>query len=141
VSFCAKVNELGSFCLMKAARTFNNAAFFYLHKAHEARYGEKEEKMAKKIYVGNLSYKVDEEALKELFAQSGEVQSVKIITDTATGRSKGFGFVEMASDEEGEKAISSLNGTTLMDRALTVSEARPQKERSDRGGRKPGNWR
>jgi len=109
---------------------------------HEALYGEKEEKMAKKIYVGNLSYKVDEETLRELFAQSGEVQSVKIITDTATGRSKGFGFVEMASDEEGEKAISSLNGTTLMERALTVSEARPQKERSEnRGGRKPGNWR
>jgi RNA recognition motif-containing protein len=98
--------------------------------------------MAKKIYVGNLSYKADEESIRELFAQSGEVQSVKIITDTATGRSKGFGFVEMTSDEEGERAISSLNGTNFMDRALTVSEARPQKERTgDRGGRKPGNWR
>jgi RNA recognition motif-containing protein len=98
--------------------------------------------MAKKIYVGNLSYRADEESLRELFAQSGEVLSVKIITDAATGRSKGFGFVEMSSDEEGEKAISSLNGTTFMERALTVSEARPQKERSEnRGGRKPGNWR
>ncbi len=126
---------------MKAARTFNNAAFF-ICIGRMKRFIEKEEKMAKKIYVGNLSYKVDEETLKELFAQNGEVQSVKIITDTATGRSKGFGFVEMASDEEGEKAISSLNGTTLMDRALTVSEARPQKDRNEsRGGRKPGNWR
>jgi len=99
--------------------------------------------MAKKIYVGNLSYKVDEETLRELFAQHGEVQSAKIITEPGTGRSKGFGFVEMASDEEGEKAISNLNGTTLMERALTVSEARPQTERSgsSRGGRKPGNWR
>ncbi len=98
--------------------------------------------MAKRIYVGNLSYRADEESLRELFAQHGEVQSVKIITDAATGRSKGFGFVEMASDEEGEKAISSLNGTSFMERTLTVSEARPQKERSGgRGGRKPGNWR
>ncbi len=98
--------------------------------------------MAKKIYVGNLSYKADEEMVRELFARHGEVQSVKIITDAATGRSKGFGFVEMAMDEEGEKAISQLNGTTFMDRTLTVSEARPQKERiGGRGGRKPGNWR
>ncbi len=106
--------------------------------------------MAKKIYVGNLPYKVDEDALKEVFAKIGEVQSVKIITDAAMGRSKGFGFVEMASDEDAEKAIATLNGTTLIDRTLTVSEARPQKEREgrggpgfggNRGGRKPGNWR
>lgn len=103
--------------------------------------------MSKKLYVGNLSYKVDEETLKEVFAKVGEVQSVKIITDTSTGRSKGFGFVEMTSDEDAEKAIASINGTTLMERALTVNEARPQTDRSgprrgfDRGGRKPGNWR
>jgi RNA recognition motif-containing protein len=107
--------------------------------------------MAKKIYVGNLPYTVDEEALREVFAKIGEVQSVKIITDAAMGRSKGFGFVEMASDEDGDKAIATLNGTTLADRTLTVSEARPQKERegrggprsfgNNRGGRKPGNWR
>ena len=97
--------------------------------------------MAKKIYVGNLSYKVGEEMLREAFLKNGEVLSVKIITDPATGRSKGFGFVEMASDEEGEKAIASLNGTTLLDRTLTVNEARPQKDRGGRGGRKPGNWR
>lgn len=108
--------------------------------------------MAKKIYVGNLSYKVNEETLRDVFAKIGEVQSVKIIIDSAIGRSKGFGFVEMASDEDAEKAISSLNGSTLLDRTLTVNEARPQtfKDRTDSrrgqrgfnvGGRKSGNWR
>ncbi len=107
--------------------------------------------MSKKIYVGNLSYKVDENALREVFARKGEVQSVKIITDFATGRSKGFGFVEMTSDEDAEKAISTLNGTTLMDRALIVNEARPQTVRGRTGGTgeqrrsygrgRSGNWR
>lgn len=108
--------------------------------------------MAKKIYVGNLSYKVNEETLRDVFAKIGEVQSVKIIIDSAIGRSKGFGFVEMASDEDAEKAISSLNGSTLLDRTLTVNEARPQtfKDRTGSrreqrgfnvGGRKSGNWR
>ncbi|TAL28342.1 MAG: RNA-binding protein [Nitrospirae bacterium] len=107
----------------------------------------------KKIYVGNLSYKMTEEDLKDVFAKIGEVQSAKIITDAATGRSKGFGFVEMTSDEDADKAISSLNGTNLLDRTITVSEARPQREKGsfaggrgerkgfDRGGRKPGGWR
>lgn len=110
-------------------------------------------KMGKKIYVGNLDYKADEESLRGIFAEVGEVESVKIIKDPATGRSKGFGFVEMASDEDAQKAISSLNGKTFMDRALTVNEARPQTDRPrtggagrrgfDRsgGGRKPGSWR
>lgn len=113
--------------------------------------------MAKKLYVGNLSYSVTEEGLREVFAPIGEVLSAKIITDAATGRSKGFGFVEMASDEDADKAIATLNGTNLMDRAMNVSEARPQRERSDRGrsggfgggggrgfdrgGRKSNNWR
>lgn len=106
--------------------------------------------MSKRIYVGNLSYKADEEDLKGVFAEIGEVRSVKIITDTATGRSKGFGFVEMASDDDADKAISSLNGATFMERALTVNEARPQTDRPrtgggkggyERGGRKSGNWR
>ena len=110
--------------------------------------------MAKKLYVGNLSYKMTEEGLKEIFAPIGEVLSAKIITDPSTGRSKGFGFVEMANDEDGDKAISSLNGTNVQERSITVSEARPQKERSrsggggrggqrgfDRGGRNQNNWR
>jgi RNA recognition motif-containing protein len=93
--------------------------------------------MSKKLYVGNLPYKADEESLRELFAAIGEVQSVRIITDE-TGRSKGFGFVEMTSDEEAEKAITSLNGSSLMGRNIIVNEARPQAER---GGRAPGKGR
>ena len=90
--------------------------------------------MAKKLYVGNLSYNISEEELKNVFTPIGEVQSCKIITDAATGRSKGFGFVEMANDEDADKAIATLNGTTVMDRAINVSEARPQTERA-------GTWR
>lgn len=90
--------------------------------------------MAKKLYVGNLSYKITEEELKNVFTPLGEVQSVKIITDAATGRSKGFGFVEMANDEDADKAIASLNGTTVMERAINVSEARPQTARGGRPG-------
>lgn len=94
--------------------------------------------MAKKIYVGNLSYQTDEESLKKLFGGFGEVQSVKIITDE-TGRSKGFGFVEMNSDEDADKAIPALNGTPFNGRNLAVNEARPQTDRSRAGGaRKPG---
>jgi len=91
--------------------------------------------MSKKLYVGNLSYESDEESLREEFAKSGEVQSVKIITDAATGRSRGFGFVEMASDEDAEKAMNALNGSIFMGRNLVVKEARPQQERQRTGGR------
>jgi len=94
--------------------------------------------MSKKLYVGNLSYNITEDEIKDAFAPFGEVQSVKIITDAATGRSKGFGFVEMANDEDADKAITSLNGTTVMERAINVSEARPQTERGGRGGSRPG---
>ena len=97
--------------------------------------------MAKKLYVGNLSYQMTEEGLKDLFSPIGEVSSAKIITDAATGRSKGFGFVEMASDEDADKAIAQLNGTTVQDRALNVSEARPQTDRGGRGGRPGGGGR
>lgn len=90
--------------------------------------------MAKKIYVGNLSYNVSEDELREVFEKIGEVQSVKIINDPATGRSRGFAFVEMISDEEADKAISSLNGATLLERSLTVSEARPQTGKPKSGG-------
>ncbi|HEY6011423.1 MAG TPA: RNA-binding protein [Nitrospirota bacterium] len=90
--------------------------------------------MAKKLYAGNLSYNISEEELKNVFAAFGEVLSAKIITDAATGRSKGFGFVEMANDEDADKAIAGLNGTNVMDRAINVSEARPQTDRGGRGG-------
>ncbi len=88
-----------------------------------------------KIYVGNMSYEVQEEDLREAFGKFGQVDSVSIINDKFSGRSKGFGFVEMASKEEGQAAIEGLNGKDLKGRALNVNEARPQeKSRDDRGG-------
>jgi cold-inducible RNA-binding protein len=89
--------------------------------------------MSKRIYVGNLSYQTTENDLTNLFEQAGQVESVNIITDRDTGRSKGFGFVEMSA-EDADKAIAQLNGTEVDGRALTVNEARPREERSG-GGR------
>jgi RNA recognition motif-containing protein len=86
--------------------------------------------MENKLFVGNLSYDTNEEALKELFSQAGTVESASIITDRNSGRSKGFGFVEMSSGEEAEKAIEMLNGKDFEGRGLTVNKARPRKERS-----------
>ena len=80
------------------------------------------------IYVGNLNYSVKEEELEQIFGEYGEVISVKIITDKYSGRSKGFGFIEMASNEEGTNAINELNGKDLKGRDLKVNEARPPKE-------------
>ncbi len=145
----SKYTCLEVFVRRKTARTFDVAVFFFAW-AYKPMKHKEGKRMSKKIYVGNLPYKADEETLRDAFGKNGEVLSVRIITDVITGRSKGFGFVEMASEEEGEKAISSLNGTTLFDRTLTVSEARPQTEKGGRGecrgahgrgGRKPGNWR
>jgi RNA recognition motif-containing protein len=90
--------------------------------------------MAKKLYVGNLSYNTHDEDLREAFSKIGEVLSATLIVDQTSGRSKGFGFVEMASDEDAAKAISSMNGTSFMDRTITVNEARPKTERSGSGG-------
>ncbi len=92
------------------------------------------------IYVGNLSYDVDEKMLRLAFEAFGRVESASIIKDKFNGRSKGFGFVEMADDAEGRKAIESLNGKELLDRAITVNEARPREDRprgksGGRGGR------
>jgi cold-inducible RNA-binding protein len=89
--------------------------------------------MTKKLYVGNLSFQTTESELEDLFGQAGEVESVRIITDRDTGRSRGFGFVEMG-DENAEKAVSQFNGTDLDGRALTVNEARPQVNRGGGGG-------
>jgi cold-inducible RNA-binding protein len=89
--------------------------------------------MEKKLYVGNISFKASEEDVRELFARSGDVESVKIITDAHTGNPKGFGFVEMATEEDAKKAIAELNGTTFMERTLSVAEARPQQPRERRG--------
>ena len=90
--------------------------------------------MSKKIYVGNLSYQTTEGDLTSLFEQVGQVDSVNVITDRDTGRSKGFAFVEMGN-EDADKAITQLNGTEVNGRTLTVNEARPREERSgNRGG-------
>ena len=78
------------------------------------------------IYVGNLNYDLTEDQLEQLFAEFGDVESVKIITDRDTGRAKGFGFIIMENDEEATKAINELNGKDLQGRALRVNEARPQ---------------
>jgi len=90
--------------------------------------------MGKKLYVGNLSYNVDSSELEQLFGQYGQVSSAQIINDRDTGRSKGFGFVEMASDAEADAAITALNGQQHNGRALTVNEARPREERGGGGG-------
>lgn len=86
----------------------------------------------KKLYVGNLSYSTTAQTLEEAFAQAGEVASAMVITDRQTGRSKGFGFVEMATDEGAQKAIEMFNGQEMDSRTLTVNEARPLQERAPR---------
>jgi RNA recognition motif-containing protein len=89
--------------------------------------------MGKKLYVGNLPYSTDDAALESQFSAFGKVDSARVITDRDTGRSKGFGFVEMADDSEADKAIENLNGTPMGGRNLTVSEARPQAPREGGG--------
>jgi RNA recognition motif-containing protein len=94
--------------------------------------------MSIKLYVGNLSFQTSSEDLRELFAQAGTVESANVVEDRDTGRSRGFGFVEMSSKEEAEAAIAQFNGKELGGRALTVNEARP---REDRGGSRGGGGR
>jgi RNA recognition motif-containing protein len=88
------------------------------------------------IYVGNLSYQVSEEELRKAFEAYGQVESAKIIKDNYSARSKGFGFVEMPVDEEGEAAIAGLNGKDLKGRAVTVNKARPRTESRGNGSRR-----
>ena len=93
-----------------------------------------------RLYVGNISFKATEDDLRDLFSQCGEVLSVKLITDNATGRLRGFGFVEMASEEDGKKAITMFNGKQVMERSIVVNEAKPQEKREGGGfrDRRPG---
>src|SRR4029077_19548709 len=90
--------------------------------------------MGKKLYVGNLSYGLNDSDLQRIFEPHGTVQSAQVIMDRDTGRSKGFGFVEMGTDQEAQAAIQALNGSEIEGRSLTVNEARPKTE----GGRGPG---
>ncbi len=90
--------------------------------------------MGKKLYVGNLTYDVTDAALEQMFAPHGTVQSAQVIMDRDTGRSKGFGFVEMGSDQEAQTAIREMNGKQVDGRALTVNEAKPREDRGGRGG-------
>lgn len=90
--------------------------------------------MGNKLYVGNLAYSVRDDSLQAAFGQFGTVTSAKVMMDRETGRSKGFGFVEMASREDGESAIKQFNGAEIDGRTLTVNEARPREERSGGGG-------
>jgi cold-inducible RNA-binding protein len=90
--------------------------------------------MGKKLYVGNMSYEVDSSALEQMFTPHGTVQSAQIISDRDTGRSKGFGFVEMGSDAEAQVAIAAMHGQEHGGRALTVNEAKPREERPRSGG-------
>jgi len=90
--------------------------------------------MGNKLYVGSLPYSVNEQQLVDLFSKYGSVSSAKIISDKYSGQSKGFGFVEMGSDDEAQKAITGLNGTQFEGRTLVVNEARPQEPRSSRPG-------
>ncbi len=89
----------------------------------------------KNIFVGNLNFNTSEDELRQMFAAYGQVDRVSIMTDRDTGRSRGFGFVEMANNEEGDKAITALNGTNLGGRTLNINEARPKNDRGSGGGR------
>ncbi len=95
----------------------------------------------KNIFVGNLDFNTSEDDLRQMFQAHGQVDRVSIMTDRDTGRSRGFGFVEMASSEEGDKAIAAINGTQLGGRTLNVNEARPKAERTGGGGRDRGGDR
>jgi RNA recognition motif-containing protein len=87
-----------------------------------------------KLYVGGLPYEITDDRLQEIFSAHGTVESSRVITDRETGRSRGFGFVEMSSQEEAQQAIDKLNGTDLEGRSLTVNEAKPKEPRSGGGG-------
>ena len=96
--------------------------------------------MTQKLYVGNLSYNTTESKLRDMFGEFGEIESVKVITDRDTGRPKGFAFVEMASDEAAQKAISELNGKVVDEREIRVDKAKPQTDRRRPPSRGRSRW-
>jgi len=117
----------------KFLASFPNLFHDYINTRYKVR--EKEFLMAKKLYVGNLSYGTSEDGLRNAFTQYGEVQSVNIVIDRDSGRSKGFGFVEMANDDAAVAAISGMNGRELDGRSLRVNEANERPPRRDYGNR------
>ncbi|MGB8511114.1 MAG: RNA-binding protein, partial [Pyrinomonadaceae bacterium] len=96
--------------------------------------------MSMKLYVGNLSFQTSSEDLQQLFSQAGTVESASVVEDRETGRSRGFGFVEMSSKEEGEAAITQFNGKEVNGRSLTVNEAKPRENRAGSGGGGRGGY-
>jgi len=100
----------------------------------------KEESVSKNLYVGNLPWTTTEEDLKKLFSDYDDVEEVRVMTDRDTGRSRGFGFVNFASDEEADRAIKDLNGHTLDSREITVNEARPKRDRNSGGSFGSSRW-
>jgi RNA recognition motif-containing protein len=97
--------------------------------------------VGKRLYIGNLNYQVNSSELEQMLSEHGAVQSAEVISDRMTGRSKGFGFVEMGTDEEAQAAIDALNGQEHMGRSLTVNEARPRQPREGGGGGYGGGGR
>jgi len=105
--------------------------------------------MTKKLYVGNISFNATEQDIRDLFSEYGEIESLKIITDKFTGQSRGFGFIELETEQDAQKVISALNGKEFMGKTLTVAEARPQRPRQGfqergsgfGGGRGRKGWR
>ncbi|MBI4691089.1 MAG: RNA-binding protein [Nitrospirae bacterium] len=97
--------------------------------------------MGRRLYVGNIAFQASEDDLRELFSKAGEVASTKLIKDAVTGRPRGFGFVEMNSDSEAQKAITMLNGSSFMDRNIVVNEAKPQAQREQGTSRERGGFR
>jgi len=116
-----------SFCLLKPSRTFYSPEGQFTLEVRLAETG--------KLYVGNLSFQVTEEELRDLFKEAGTVESVRIISDRDTGRSRGFAFVEMASEEEAKAAIEKYNGYSFKEREIVVNMARPRTEKESFGGR------
>jgi RNA recognition motif-containing protein len=119
-------------CVLSAAKPFHGLAAFVFRRAAEH---QGESGMESRLYVGNLSYATSEDDLRALFAQAGPVVSAAVITDRDTGTSKGFGFVEMTSQVDAQKAISMFNAYQLGERQLKVNLAKPREERSNSGGK------
>ena len=94
--------------------------------------------MSTRLYVGNLNFRTTGDELREMFSQAGEVETATVVEDRDTGRSRGFGFVEMSSKEEGQAAITQFNGKEVNGRALTVNEAKPREDRGNRNGGRGG---